>query len=85
MICGFWLSDLCILSFGFFFFFGENVWVCFTVYHLLGCFFFLDWVCFTFRIDVGLFCGLALLIFFFFFFQILVQIFFGLFFFFICF
>ena len=35
----------------------------------------LDWVCFTFRIDVGLFCGLALLQIFFFF-QILVQIFF---------
>ena len=54
--------------------------------HLLGCFFFcLDWVCFTFRIDVGLFCGLALLqifCFFVFFFQILVQNFFGLFFFF---
>ena len=46
-------------------FFGENPWVCFTVYHMLGCFFFLDWVSFTFRIDVGLFCGLALLNFFF--------------------
>ena len=38
----------------------------------VGLFFCLDWVCFTFRIDVGLFCGLALLQFFFFF-QILVQ------------
>ena len=31
------------------------------VYHMLGCFFCLDWVCFTFKIDVGLFCELALL------------------------
>ena len=32
----------------------------------VGLFFCLDWVCFTFRIDVGLFCGLALLQIFFF-------------------
>ena len=35
----------------------------------VGLFFCLDWVCFTFRIDVGLFCGLALLQIFFFFFS----------------
>ena len=69
---GFWFSDLqCILDFGFYFlffifyFFLRICGLVLPVYHLLGCFFCLDWVCFTFRIDVGLFCGLALLHFFF--------------------
>ena len=60
MILGFWLSDLCILGFGFFFFL-ESVGLLYCL-PSVGLFFFcLDWVCFTFRIDIGLFCGLALL------------------------
>ena len=67
MILGFWLSDLCILGFGFFFFL-ESVGLLYCL-PSVGLFFFfcLDWVCFTFRIDIGLFCGLALLQYFFFF------------------
>ena len=53
---------------GFFFFFFflriRGFALLFTICWVV--FFCLDWVCFTFRIDVGLFCGLALLHFFFF-------------------
>ena len=64
MIC----SVYWVLDFVFFFFFLRIRGFALPVYHLLGYFFCLDWVCFTFRIDVGLFCGLALLQIFFFFF-----------------
>ena len=57
MIC----SVYWVLDFVFFFFFLRIRGFALPVYHLLGYFFCLDWVCFTFRIDVGLFCGLALL------------------------
>ena len=39
----------------------------FTICWVVFFFVCLDWVCFTFRIDVGLFCGFTLLQFFFFF------------------
>ena len=62
------MSDLCILSFGFFFFFFlERIRGFAFQFTICWVIIFLDWVSFTFRIDVGLFCGLALLIFFFFF------------------
>ena len=55
MYIGFWFL------FFIFYFFLRICGLVLPVYHLLGCFFCLDWVCFTFRIDVGHFCGLALL------------------------
>ena len=45
--------------FFFFFFSIRGFALLFTICWVV--FFCLDWVCFTFRIDVGLFCGLALL------------------------
>ena len=61
-----WVSDLVICSVYWFFFSWEFVGLpyLFTTYWVV--LFCLDWVCFTSRIDVGLFCGLALLHFFFF-------------------
>ena len=51
----------------FFFFFLERIRGFAFQFTICWVIIFLDWVSFTFRIDVGLFCGLALLIFFFFF------------------
>ena len=71
---GFWFSDLqCVLGFVLFFFFLRIHGFALPIYHLLDFFFFfscLDWVCFMFRIDVGLFFGYALLQFFFFFLKV---------------
>ena len=67
-----------------FFFFFKNLWVYFTCLPSVGlfCYFRLGMLYYLlFRIDVALFCGLALLQFFFFF-QILVKKFFWAFFFF---
>ena len=49
----------------FFFFFFENLWVCFTVYHLLGCFF--VYIGFALRLGLmlGFFVGLLYYNFFF--------------------
>ena len=62
----------------FFFFFWESVGLLY-LFTICWVVFSLDWVCFMFRIDVGLFCGLSLLQFFFSKFQF--KNFFGLFFF----
>ena len=66
--------------FFFFFFSIRGFALLFTICWVV--FFCLDWVCFTFRIDVGLFCGLALLQIFFFFPDFNSKIFLGFFFFF---